>query len=132
MNTQHPNTLEEQLRAAAPSLPPALKARTLARCASQSRKTRSRREQGFQRPRSSRLVWALAGMWVLQWFVVALLDSQHTTMLASTSAAAHPHYAQVSVAKPPVDLWRTLQVRSQILSGLMANRGEWMVSPEAG
>ena len=120
--------LEEQLRAAAPALPLALRTRTLTRCAAQVQSEQRRRQRG-----SKRLVWSLTGLCVFQWLVVSLLDSQHTALLTTTANQAQPRPVHVSIAKTSsVDLWTTVQARSQTLAHLMANRSDWIASPEAG
>lgn len=119
--------LEEQLRAGAPVLPPALKARTLARCAMQVKEKHRLRERG-----SKRLVWALATVFVFQWVVVSLLDSQQA-MIASSTPVASQQYADISATKnSPANLHKALRMRSQTLSALMADGSEWWISPESG
>jgi hypothetical protein len=131
MNTENPNSLEnfeEQLRAAAPALPPAFRTRTLARCAAQARNRQQNRRRGSQR-----LIWSLAGLCLFQWLVVSLLDSQHASLLMAGSTDLPPQYSQTSTSKnPPADLWSALATRSQTLASLNANRDEWEISPESG
>ena len=117
--------LEQELRAAAPPLPPGLRGRTLARCAAH---VASRRQRSW-----NRLKWAFLGVCAIHWITASLLDAQHASLLAGAPAGSSPGY--VAVNNPAVNaggLPSALRARSQMLTVLMANRGEWLPVSEAG
>lgn len=134
--------LEERLRAAAPALPPALRARTMSACAAHGNKDSVRHSGAYGSARygSLRLAWVLVGLWFFQWAIVAALDSQQAALLTSTpsvgATGSKQRSARITAADyadhARTDLWRILQARTHEYAALLATRSEQISSHEAG
>jgi hypothetical protein len=75
--------VEKLMRKAAPSLPEALRTRTLALCATQ------REIQQRHRQRTARIwMWSLAGWFALQWLVAGLVDSASWSLVYKSTRPA--------------------------------------------
>lgn len=117
---------EEDLRAAAPALPPALRGRTLARCADETESRGvKRRGRGFFK-------WAFVGVCVVHWATGALLDSQRATLMAGAAVtpASAPAFAEGGDSSG--GLRGNLQARSRVMMALMSNQDGWSANPESG
>jgi hypothetical protein len=122
--------LEEQLASAAPALPPGLRGRTLAHCAAEIELKNRRRES-----RTRGLAYALAGVFTLQWLLLAGLDNQRNLIVASDEPTGTSRY--VKAETPPIDatdsgeLQVALRLRSRNLAALMTD-DQWMSPADAG
>ena len=98
--------IEALLRQNAPTLPPALKSRTLQKCAAARQKRRDRRQRG--------LVFVFAAVCALQLLTLSRLDAQNARLIAGNNPPRL--YAPISVA----ELIESWQERSRQLALLMA------------
>lgn len=98
--------IEAQLRQNAPTLPPKLKRRTLARCAAARQKRRDRRHR--------QITVAFAAVFALQLLTLSRLDAQNAQLIAGNSPPRA--LAPISVA----ELMESWQERSRQLALLMA------------
>jgi hypothetical protein len=106
ITAEFPSPMEEQLRRAAPILPPQLRQSTLMRCAAQA-------EQRRHQSTSRRLLGALVGVCVLHWIAVSLIDAQRAVPTPQALVAA-------PTGDESTDNFRQkLQTRSRDLAALL-------------
>lgn len=106
---------EAQLRGAAPTVPPALRSRTLMRCAAEREMQRRNRRRG-----QWRWAWTLAGIGAFHWGTSCYLDAQNAALIRGKQPTA-------LVAKVPLStdkLRLVFQVRSRLLAALTGDRIE--------
>lgn len=118
---------EEGLRSAAPALPPALRGRTLARCAVEM-ESRHRKFRGHRL-----LKWAFVGVCIVHWATGAVLDSQRAALMAG--AGGNPPSGALLADRgwsDPAEVRSSLQARSRVMGALMARQGEWPSNTGAG
>ena len=108
--------IEEQMRAQVPALPPGLRDRTLRRCQREQYTVISQR-----RVVRWRLAGALAGIFIMQWLAVALLDNQRTALLTPGNPP-DPATAMLVASHSPSSagaIRNTIQSRSHMLALLL-------------
>jgi hypothetical protein len=99
--------LEAQLRAAVPALPPALRSRTLMRCAIERDALRRKRRRG-----QLRWAWTLTGLCAFHWFAISYLDAQSAALINGKTPPTLVATAPMSLDELRV----ALAARSQILA----------------
>lgn len=125
MKFENIEELEQQLQSAAPSLPPTLRSRTLARCATQTDTENRRRKRANQG-----LALAVACVCVFHWLTSSALDAQRTQIITGAPPSSQ-HYVQAQEkANDSTDLQRTLRNRSHLLAAWMINRDQWPAALE--
>lgn len=134
--TEETRQIEEQLRRAAPSLRPQLRASILLRC--QPAAPNARPAPRISGP-GARVKWSLAGacaLCVLQWLVVSHLDARSEAAIHGrpTSTLWARATLRGGSARAESDWPRALQRRALLLSALMNNSDSaalWPSSPAA-